>query len=129
VVLRLYPEGLGGVKATITTTPSSVAVSLVADTQAGHDALSLAMSQLHDHLERGSGRHTTVDLRFSSRGDGARGGGPSGRQEHSAGLPASIVGASANEGTADEGSTAAGEGEPSPLRMLGASRHQVDVKL
>lgn len=122
VVLRLFPAGLGSIRATVATTPGAVSVSLVADTQAGHDALAASLAQLHEMLSSEANHATTVDLHFVPAG-GREGAGQAGSQGR--GQAGAQPGAGASPGTGQD----TVQSGALPAIVSGGPLHVVDIHI
>lgn len=92
ISLRLQPEGLGMVDATVTVRAGHVVVELAADSTTGHQALAAALPDLRQQLGQG-GQQATV---FMS-GGGADGSG----QQYRAGFTGSAGGSPSDQDSAE----------------------------
>ncbi len=114
VVIQMQPDGLGLVRAAVTTSPGSVSVHLSADTNEGYSALDKSLPQLQTLLSNGGSFGASVHL---SRGQDWHG---SSRQDKSTGGDAGTAG--------DEDAAAAVTGAGA-TRSGAITDHSIDIHI
>jgi flagellar hook-length control protein FliK len=114
VTLQLQPDGLGSVRAEVSTTDGSVTIRLWADSDAGHAALSSSLHHLETALMDDGVQGATVRLHS----------GPGGNQNRGTSTP----GSSSETAAEDAEDPAESALEDAPI-MLGGSQNTVDLQL